>query len=140
MSRNKILDTSSILIYLSGGEGVNLMADLLNEEESKSELFISYITLAEIYEIMKDQIGEEKSNQILGMIKNWGVKFVPANEVISLAAARIKSNFPIPYADAFATATAQMLNAELISGNPKLENVKHLVPITWVNSKEEKDN
>ena len=49
-----------------------------------------------------------------------------------LAAARIKAGYPISYADAFAVASAQREKATLVTGDPELRAVEHLVPILWI--------
>ncbi len=49
-----------------------------------------------------------------------------------LAAARLKAQYPISYADAFAVTTAQRERATLVTGDPEFRAVEHLVPILWI--------
>ena len=47
-------------------------------------------------------------------------------------AAELKARYPISYADAFALASAIEHQAELVTGDPELRRVEHLVGIVWV--------
>ncbi len=49
-----------------------------------------------------------------------------------LEAARIKTQFPVSYADAFAVATAIKERAVLMTGDPELKHVEALVTIEWL--------
>jgi predicted nucleic acid-binding protein len=48
------------------------------------------------------------------------IDVLPAREVLTLSAARIKAAHPISYADAFAIATAKAENARLVTGDPEI--------------------
>jgi ribonuclease VapC len=47
-------------------------------------------------------------------------------------AAKIKSRYPLSYADAFAVATALRENASVITGDPEFKRVEGLVAIDWL--------
>ncbi len=49
-----------------------------------------------------------------------------------LEAARLKAGFSISYADAFAVATAVRMDAVLVTGDPELRQIEHLVPVDWL--------
>ncbi len=49
-----------------------------------------------------------------------------------IEAAEIKAQYPISFADAFATATAIRMDAELLTGNPEFRRVEQLVKIRWL--------
>jgi len=49
-----------------------------------------------------------------------------------LAAAKMKAQFPISYADAFAISTALRAQAVVVTGDPEFHAVAHLVEILWL--------
>lgn len=49
-----------------------------------------------------------------------------------LAAAHIKAQYPIAYADAFAVAAARSRNATVLTGDPEFEAVGEAVAIDWI--------
>ncbi len=50
-----------------------------------------------------------------------------------MAAARIKAEHPLSYADAFAAALAQELGASLVMGDPEFKTVESTVNVMWLN-------
>jgi ribonuclease VapC len=49
-----------------------------------------------------------------------------------LAAAQIKAQYPISYADAFAVALAQELNAAIVTGDSEFKQVESIVKLSWL--------
>jgi predicted nucleic acid-binding protein len=49
-----------------------------------------------------------------------------------LEAARVKAQFPLSYADAFAISTALRSQAMVVTGDPEFRAVAHLVEILWL--------
>jgi uncharacterized protein len=47
------------------------------------------------------------------------------------AAAMLKAQHPIAYADAFAAATAQQLQVPVVTGDPEFRRLERLVTIAW---------
>jgi len=54
------------------------------------------------------------------------------NEQRVLAAAHIKAHYPLSYADAFAVALAQELDATVVTGDPEFKTAESLVPVLWL--------
>ena len=57
---------------------------------------------------------------------------MPADFELVLAAARIKAQFPVSYADCFALATAIRYEAPIVTGDPEFKRFERQVPIQWV--------
>jgi ribonuclease VapC len=55
-----------------------------------------------------------------------------ASEARILAAARIKAQYPLSYADAFVVALAQELGATVVTGDPEFKNVAAIVNVMWL--------
>lgn len=52
-----------------------------------------------------------------------------------LAAAHVKARHPISYADAFAVALAQELEAVVVTGDPEFGCVEELIDVEWLPTK-----
>jgi ribonuclease VapC len=49
-----------------------------------------------------------------------------------LAAAHIKANHSVAYADAFAVAAAQELGGAVLTGDPEFKEVEELIAVEWL--------
>ncbi|MBT3368861.1 MAG: type II toxin-antitoxin system VapC family toxin, partial [Nitrospina sp.] len=49
-----------------------------------------------------------------------------------MAAARIKAEYPLSFADCFAAATARRENAIVLTGDPEFKKIAHMVTIDWL--------
>lgn len=58
-----------------------------------------------------------------------------ATEERIIAAARLKAEHPISYADAFAGALAQELDATLVTGDPEFKSLEPDVTVMWLPTK-----
>ena len=69
------------------------------------------------------EIGGEKVRDLL--------KRAEDGEVF-LAAAWLKAEYPISYADAFAASLAQELGASLVTGDPEFKKIKQNLSLIWL--------
>jgi predicted nucleic acid-binding protein len=60
------------------------------------------------------------------------VQLSPCDQALALEAARIKTDFSMSHADAFAVATARRENAAIVTGHSEFAKVEHLVHIDWL--------
>ena len=51
---------------------------------------------------------------------------------MALAAAHVKAHHAISYADAFAVALAQQMQATILTGDPEFGKIEHLVAVEWL--------
>jgi len=122
MKQRFVLDAWAVLALLQEEEPAasHVKALLEDAEEGNVELFISIINLAEvIYRIGKVK-GEAEARETLDEIRHLPLTVVPATDDAVFAAAGFKMHYAISYADAFAVATADALNAVLVTGDPEL--------------------
>jgi predicted nucleic acid-binding protein len=59
-------------------------------------------------------------------------RFSCSGQSLVRAAAEKKSEPARSYADAFCIATAQRLNATVLTGDPEFKSVEHLIKIRWL--------
>lgn len=120
-----VLDAWAVLALLQGEEpAAARVKDLLEEaERGERELFISLINLGEVFYRVGKVKGEPAAWETLETLRRLSLTIVPATEETVFAAARLKIYHPISYADAFAVATAESLDAVLATGDPELEQL-----------------
>jgi predicted nucleic acid-binding protein len=63
---------------------------------------------------------------------NFQSNFYPIDQPLVRAAAEIKSEHTLSYADAFCVATAQRLDAVVLTDDPEFESVESLIKIRWL--------
>ena len=90
------------------------MTELLTAERP----LISWINLGEVFTVIRRSEGEEAASSTVRDLRDVIDAEVPDEQRV-LQAGRIKSEYPLAYADAFAAATAQA-HAELWTGDPEL--------------------
>ncbi len=117
-----VLDAWAMLAFLQGEEpAASRVRQLLESAQNReSELFISVVNLGEVVYCVGRVRGEEAAWMTLDEIRHLALTVVPATEEQVFSAARLKIRYAISYADAFAAALAQELDATLVSGDPEL--------------------
>jgi len=131
MTRRFALDAWAVLALLQGEEpAASRVKQLLRDaQNSDADLFISIVNLGEVvYRIGKTK-GENEAWQTLDQIRRLSLTVVPAEEEAVFAAVRFKMEYAISYADAFAAATADELDATLVTGDAELEQLKSRIQI-----------
>ncbi len=119
-----VLDTSSILTYLTGKKGSSLIEELLDKAILKeASLYINYLAVSELYYLVGSELEMSKANEVIATIRRWPVKLIEVNESIALAAGRLMIKKLLSIQDAISIATAIDKKASLITSNPKLVNV-----------------
>lgn len=131
MKSTYVLDAWAILALLQKEEpAASRVLHLLQEALSGDvELAISIINLGEvIYRIGRTK-GEPEAFETLGQLRRLPLTIVPATEEAVFAAVGFKMRHAISYADAFAAATAERLDAALVTGDPELVQLEDQIQI-----------
>jgi predicted nucleic acid-binding protein len=111
-----VLDSWAVLRYLEDtSPAASDVAELLTAERP----IISWINLGEVFYVLRRAAGEEAASSTVRDLREFLIAELPNDERV-LQAGRIKSDFPLAYADAFAAATAHAHDAELWTGDPAL--------------------
>jgi predicted nucleic acid-binding protein len=128
-----VLDTFAILAYLQDEPAAPRIEELLVlAKKVKCYLVLSLINLGEILYIAERQGGTPKAHDILRFISSLPIQIIPADEQMVFAAAHIKANHPLSYADAFAAAAAQNLNGILLTGDPEFKALEEFIEVEWL--------
>ncbi len=97
-------------------------------------LYLSLINWGEILYAVERRQGVPVAHQVMQDIDQMPIVLAEVNRARVQAAAHLKSQFVVSYADAFAIALAQELGATLVSGDPEIKSVKHLIPVLWLDA------
>ena len=118
-----VLDSFAILAYLQEEFGTEHVGNLLTKANRKTiKLYMHEINVGEVYYILYRRYGEEVADHLYAQIRSYPIEFITdLSAQFLLTTARLKGTYAISSADAFAVATAQFKNAQLISGDPELK-------------------
>jgi ribonuclease VapC len=129
----KVLDSFALLAFLNKEAGFDKVRTLLRTAEAAEEpLLMNEINIGEVFYIIAKVRSLEKAEDFLQRLATLPIQPVSNTFSDVLAAARVKAQFPLSYADAFAVSTALRLQAIVITGDPEFHTVAHLVEILWL--------
>lgn len=133
MKKRRLLDSFAVLAWMQDEPGADKVEALLLEaRRADVPLLLTVVNLGEVYYRIARQHGHPQAEGIVRQLHALPIAFCACDEQLSLAAARIKADFPIAYADAVAAAAAQREEATVVTGDPEFKKIEHLVPIEWL--------
>ena len=120
-------------MLLNQEPGYEKVQNLINEaQQDGREVLMNAINVGETYYIVYRERGEAVAGQFLTLLQSTRITIlVPTFEDI-LAAAKIKAEYPISYADAFAVRTAIKEDIPVVTGDPEFQKVEGIVTVDWV--------
>ena len=128
-----ILDSFAMLAFLEGETGANRVQEIfLQAQQGNTDIYFPLINLGEVLYITERERGLPLAQKTLAVIDQLPLKILPANRERVLAAAHIKANYPVAYADAFAIAAAQELKGTVLTGDPEFTQVESFIQIEWL--------
>lgn len=135
MTPHFILDAWAILALLQREEPAAARVKQRLEEAlaNKALLSVSIINLGEVaYRVGKIK-GEDAAWETLRQLRQLPVSILQATEEAVQAAVTFKIRYAISYADAFAAAAAHAQRAVLMTGDPELLRLSHVIEIEALN-------
>jgi ribonuclease VapC len=128
-----LFDAFPLLCWLQEEPGWEMVDGLLREaEEKEARIAVHIINLGEVYYRSCRVTGLKKAEKILADLRLLPLSIIPASEASVWEAARIKGQYPVSYADAFAIATAIGLGAVVVTADPEYHSVSKLLEILWL--------
>jgi predicted nucleic acid-binding protein len=125
-----VLDSYALLAYLAAERGGDRVREVLSQAiDGNSAVYCSVINLGEVAYIVERERGFARAPETLGLIDQLPIQVLPASRETVLAAAHIKAGHALSYADAFAVAAAQELDAVILTGDPEFDDVKEIVSV-----------
>lgn len=128
-----VLDSFAILAYLADEAGMKRVRQLLQTaERGACQLYLPLINLGEVVYITERERGLPQAQAVLAMVEQLPLEVLPASREAVLAAAHVKANHALSYADAFAVAAAQTLGGTILTGDTEFHAVETLPPVEWL--------
>jgi predicted nucleic acid-binding protein len=130
-----VLDSYAVLAYLEAEPGSDRVRELLSAAKSrKCRLFMCVVNLGEVMYIVERERGLPQAQDTLARIDELPIEIIDADRTLTLAAAHLKKDCPIAYADCFTAALAQLHNAILLTGDLEFSKIKveHNIQIEWM--------
>lgn len=128
-----VLDSYAVLAFLQDEPAASRIEKLLETaSKQKTRLLFSIINLGELLYITERRGGIVKAQDTLALLQQLAIEIVPADEQLVFAAAHIKANHPLSYADAFVVAVALQEDATILTGDPEFQVVEDLVNVEWL--------
>ena len=125
-----VLDTFAMLAYLQGERnGVRVRGIF---QSGSQNIYMSLINVGEVLYITERKQGIRKAQEVLASIRQLPIDLLPADEQTIFAAAHIKANYTVSYADSFAIVAAQTVGGTLMTDDPEFGAVEELVSIEWL--------
>ena len=133
MAETYVLDSFAILALLGKEAGSSIVADLLQQTQvDKIRTLMTWINVGEVAYIVERRWGTGQVYQVLGTLEATKIDIVPVGRSLALAAAHIKAEHPLAYADAFAAALAMAEDATLVTGDPEFRSLEKGLSIQWI--------
>lgn len=134
MIKRVVFDTWALVALLEQEEPAasRVRAYLEQAAEGEVECYLSLINLGEIYYITGRKHGKPAAAETLAALHETPVVLLPITEDEVVEAAAFKMTHPISYADAFALSASSKLQATLVTGEPELGRLNHLVDIAFL--------
>lgn len=131
------LDTYAILAFIGGEAGAEVVEKALVEAwESRAEVYMSTVSLGELYNVISMERGFEVANRKYAELKMTSIIFEAPDEETALQAGRFKTKYsraetPFALADAFCLATAHRHQAKIVTGDPEFSPITEC-EVIWV--------
>lgn len=128
-----IMDAFALMAYLNGEPGAQRVQEILADgEKSKCHIYMSIVNLGEVLYNLERNYGLGRAQDALAVIQSLSIEVLPADDQTVFAAAHIKANYPVSYADAFVVVAAQKLNGIVMTGDPEFQDVAELAKVEWL--------
>jgi len=123
-----ILDTSALLTYIEDEKGSDVIDDILiKAEKGEVRIYISFISLTEVYYITMQEKGESEALRRISLIQSLSLTVEESNEDLNLKAGSLKAANRISIADAYIAALCQQYEGILVHKDPEFESLSTLI-------------
>ena len=133
MSEKLVLDSFALLSLYHREPGWRIVQKALyDQDKARTRAILNWINWGEFYYIIKRRVGPAKTIDALHLLEQLPIELYSIDQPLVRAAAEIKSDHALSYADAFCVATAQRLDALVLTNDPEFESVESLIKIRWL--------
>ena len=127
-----VLDSHALLAYFEGEASGALVRTLIQKAEHRRvRLYLSLINWGELFYIVRREKGEVAAHEVIARLDVLPITLRGVDRRLVQAAAILKAAYSIAYADAFAAATANMLNVPVVTGDPEFRCLEPETKVFW---------
>ena len=128
-------DSFSLLAYLRDEPGGVQVRQLFVNPSHQH--WMSVINLGEVFYKTAKEHGDDRAEEIVSNVTDMAIELIEADFYLAMHAARIKARFRMSYADCFAAALAQRIEATVVTGDPEFEAIEQAgeLRIEWLTPK-----
>ena len=128
-----VLDAQAVLAFCLGERGAHIVENLLLEGHAgRAALLMSVVNWGEVYYALVRKQGKQAADAWLTDFGRLPVRLVNVDREMAFAAAELKANRRLPYADSFAAAVATLSNGTVVTGDSEFELAEPEVSILWL--------
>ena len=128
-----VLDASALMVFFEDRAGAGKVEELLvKAAEAKRTLAMSVVNWGEVFYSIWRAHGEKQANAKLQEIAQLPIEIIDVDLELGKAAASLKAERNLPYADCFAAALAQSRKATLVTSDKDFERADSILKILWV--------
>ena len=128
-----VLDSWAVIAYLEDESAGEKVADIIvDAHEQDIPLFMTVVNAAEVWYIVAREASVGDAEASIKQVRDLGVEFVDADWELAKTAGYFKSKNKMSFADCFAVALAQKINAALATGDPEFKQLEKEIIITWL--------
>jgi len=133
VSEKLVLDSFALVSLFHREPGwESVQAALYGQEKTQMRALLNWINWGEFFYIVKRRVGSTRANEALRLLEQLPIELFPVDQPLVRAAAEIKSEHAVSYADAFCIATAQRVDGTVLTSDPEFRTVEHLITIRWL--------
>jgi uncharacterized protein len=133
VSEKLVLDSFALVSLFQREPGWQIVQRALyDQEKARTCAILNWINWGEFYYIVKRRVGAAKTIDALRLLEQLPIELFPVDQPLVRAAAEIKSEHALSYADAFCVATAQRLDAVVLTDDPEYKSVEKLIRSRWL--------
>lgn len=128
-----VLDSFALLAYIQNEPGATQVETILEGAATgRSAVYISLVNLGEVLYQFERRKGRKQVPDLLAMLDSLPLTIAEVTRARVHAAAHLKANHAISYADTFAAALAQELDAVVLTGDPEFHKLGDAVRVQWL--------
>lgn len=128
-----VLDSFALLAYLQDESGADDVRAVLQwAAERRAEVWMPVVNLGEALYIIEREQSLQAAQKALAAVDQLPIELAIADRGLTLAAAHVKAQRSVSYADAFVVALAREHEATVLTGDPELRRVEDLVTVQWL--------
>lgn len=128
-----VLDSSALMTFFENRPGADTVEKLLTAAgNAQAQLAMSVVNWGEVYHAVWRAHGEMLANTKIQEISQLSVEIIEPDLKFTKAAARLKAQYNLPYADCFAAALAQKQKATLVTSDHDFDRVTTVIKILFL--------